>query len=125
MTNNYNLFLDDPPILKKSPYNSDVMYFIKCHSARWDEFGSELRVPCDTRESLRRDVTLDDKGRLERVLMKWIQSQCSPVTWQNVIDTLLSMELKTTAGEVHDWLKHQQMINKSQSKPLCTTFITI
>ena len=100
--NNYNLFLDDPPILKKSPNSSDVMYFIKCHSARWDEFGSELRVPYDTRESLRRDVTLDDRGRLERVVMKWIQSQCSPVVWQNVIDTLLSMELKITAGEVHD-----------------------
>ena len=95
-----------------------VQMFIKCHSARWDEFGSELRVPYDTRESLRRDLTLDDRGRLERVVMKWIQSPCFPVTWQNVIDTLLSMELKTTAGEVHDWLKHQQMINKSLSKPI-------
>ena len=55
-------------------------------------------------------MTLEDRGRLERVVMKWIQSQCSPVTWQNVIDTLLSMELKTTAGRVQDCLKHQQRI---------------
>ena len=119
------MFLDDTPILKNSPDSSDVMYFIKCHSASWDEFGSELRVPYDTRESFRHDSTLKDRGRLERVVMKWIQSQCSPVSWQNVIDTLLSMQLKTTAGRVQDWLKHQQMINKSQSKPLCTIFITI
>ena len=97
---------------------------IKCHSARWDEFARELRVPCNSRDSLGRNISLEDGGRLERVVEKWIESQCSPVTWENIIHTLVSMDLKRTAGEVRDYLKHQQGINKSQSKQLCTIFIT-
>ena len=109
-------------VMKMSPNSSDVLDFIKCHSARWDEFASELKVPNDTRESLRHNVTLEDRGRLDRVVMKWIQSQCSPVTWENIIHTLVSMDLKTTAGSIQDYLKHQQGINKSQSKQLYTNW---
>ena len=116
--------LEDTQILKKSPNSADVFDLIKCHSSRWDEFASGLRVPFDTRESLRRNIALEDGGRLERVVVKWIESQCSPVTWENIIDTLVSMDLKRTAGEVQDYLKHQQVISKSQSKQIYTTFIT-
>ena len=124
--NNYNHnFLDDTPILKMSPNSADVFDLIKCHSSRWDEFASGLRVPFDTRESLRHNIALEDGGRLERVVVKWIESQCSPVTWENIIHTLVSMDLKRTAGEVQDYLKHQQVISKSQSKHLYTTFISI
>ena len=98
---------------------------IKCHSSRWDEFASGLRVPFDTRESLRRNIALEDGGRMERVVVKWIESQCSPVTWENIVHTLVSMELKTTAGKVQDYLKRQQVICKFQSKQLYTTFITL
>ena len=108
-------------MLKMSPNSSDLFDLIKCHSSKWDEFARELRVPNDKRQSLRQDISLEDEGRLERVVMKWIESRCSPVTWQNVIHTLLSMELKTTAGRVQDYLKHQQDINKSPSKQLYIT----
>ena len=120
---NFNHFLDDTPILKKSPNSSEVFDLIKCHSAIWDEFGIALRVPHDTRESLRHDVALSCLSRLNRVVEKWIQSQCSPVTWENVIDTLLSMDLKTTADEVQDYLKHRQVITKSSCKQLYMTFL--
>ena len=116
---NHN-FLDDTPILKMSPNSADVFDLIKCHSSRWDEFASGLRVPFDTRESLRHNIALKDGGRLEWVVVKWIESQCSPVTWENIVHTLESMNLKTTAGEVMDYLKRRQVINKSQSK-LCKT----
>ena len=123
VTYNHNLS-DDTQILKKSPSSADVFDLIKCHSSRWDEFGSELRVPFNTRESLRHNIALEDGGRLERVVVKWIESQCSPVTWENIVHMLVSMDLKTTAGEVMDYLKRRQVIDKSQSKQLYTTFIT-
>ena len=122
--NYHNLFLDDTPILKKFPDNSSVLYFIKCHSARWDEFASELQVTFDKRESLRHDINLDDRGRLERVVISWIESQHSPVTWQKILKTLVSMDLMTTAGIVQDCLKRQHVFNKSQSKQLYATKIT-
>ena len=94
------------------------MYFIKCHSARWNEFGSELQVPDNTRETLKHNKTLDDRDRLEGVAIFWIESECSGVTWQKILKTLDSMHLKKTAGIVQDCLKHQQVFNKSQSKKL-------
>ena len=119
-----SFFLDDTSILKQPPSSLDLFHLIKCHSSRWDEFARELRVPSDKRQSLRQNIGLEDEGRLERVVMKWIESRCSPVTWQNIIHTLLSMELKTTAGSVQDYLKHQQVINKSTSEKIYTTIIT-
>ena len=117
--NHYNhTFLEDTQILKKSPNSAEVFDLIKCHSSRWEEFASGLRVSLNTRESFRHDITLEDGGRLERVVVKWIESQCSPVTWENIVHILVSMDLKTTAGEVMDYLKCQQVIDKSQSK-LC------
>ena len=118
----YNHFLDDIPILEKSPNGSEVFDLIKCHSDRWDEFGIELRVSLETRDSLRHDVTLGNRSRLDRVVMKWIQSQCSPVTWENIIRTLVSMDLKVTAGKVQDYLKHQ-VITKSSCKQLYMTLL--
>ena len=121
---NHHLFIDNTPILKKSPDSSHVMYFIKCHSARWNEFGSELQVPSNKRESLKHDKTLDDRDRLEQVVIFWIESECSLVTWQKILKTLDSMDLNKTARRVQDCLKSQQVFNKSQSKQLCTTEIT-
>ena len=118
------MLLDLTAILKKSPDSSDVMNFIKCHSARWNEFGSELEVPYNTRVSLKHDKALDDRDRLEGVVIFWIESECSPVTWEKILKTLDSMDLKKTAGIVQDSLKNQQMINKPQSKALCTTLFT-
>ena len=110
------IFLDYAPILKKTPDSSEVFDLIKCHSDKWDEFARELRVPFNSRQSLRHNISLEDEGRLERVVMKWIELQCSPVTWHNIIHTLLSLDLKTTAGRVQDYLKHQQVIDKCRSK---------
>ena len=103
--------------LKQSPDCADVFGLIKCHSVSWNEFGRELKVDNNTRESLRRDSSLDNEDRLEQVLNKWIESQCSPVTWEHVINTLSSMDLKKTASSVRDYLKCQHMINTSPSKP--------
>ena len=118
----YNHFLDDNPILEKSPNSSEVFDLIKCHADRWDEFGIELQVSLETRDSLRHDVALGDRSRLDRVVMKWIQSQCSPVTWKNIIHTLESMDLKVTARKVQDYLKHQ-VITKSSCKQLYMTLL--
>ena len=82
-----------------------------------------MQVPIDPRESLRHNISLDDEGRLEHVVMNWIESQCSPVTWQNILDVLSSMSLKNTASKVKEFLKEQQVIDKYMSKPPITHYI--
>ena len=76
-----------------------------------------MRVDDNTRESLRRDIRFDDGGRLEQVLMNWIESRCSSVTWEKILDVLSSMTLKKTARDVKEYLKDQQVIDKYKSKP--------
>ena len=103
--------------LKISHDCADVFALIECHSAKWNEFGRALKVDLNTRESLRRDNRLDNGDRLEHVLEKWIESQCSPVTWEHVINMLSSMDLKKTASSVQDYLKRRQVMKTSSSKP--------
>ena len=108
---------NDFEILKKSPDRTDVFSLIKCHSAKWDEFARELKVLDNTRESLRRNGSLVDEGRLEFILKEWIESHCSPVTWEKILDVLSSMLLNSTASEVLKFLNNQQVIDKYSNEP--------
>ena len=111
------IFSDNIQIVKKSPDCTDVFHLIKCHSAKWDGFARELHVDYNTRESLKHDISLEDDGRLERVLKRWIESQCSLVTWEKILDVLISIDLKTTAGEVQKYLNYQEAVDKYVTKP--------
>ena len=111
------IFADNIQIVKKSPERTDVFNLIKCHSAKWDGFARELHVDDNTRESLKHDISLESDGRLERILKIWIESQCSSVTWEKILDVLISMDLKYTAGKVQDYLKYQEVIDKYVKKP--------
>ena len=110
-------FSDDIQILKKSPDCIDVFNLIKSHSAKWDGFARELHVDDNTRESLKHNISLENDVRIERVLKIWIESQCSSVTWEKILDVLISMDLKTTAGKVQEYLKYQEVIDKYITKP--------
>ena len=109
-------------ILKKSPDRADVFSLIKCHSAKWDEFARELKVLDNTRDSLRRNIRFVDEGRMEFILEEWIESHCSPVTWENILDVLSSMHLKSTASEVLKFLNNQQVIDKYSNEPDFTSY---
>ena len=58
------------------------------------------------RESLvRQGVQKSDEDKLEAVLHKWIVSRCSEVSWDNLIQVLMEVELIDTAKEVRSYLQ--------------------
>ena len=77
----------------------------------------ELRVGDSTRQSLKRNNTLEDWQKLDTVLMTWMDSHSSPVTWENVIHILVKMELKKIAVNVQDYLKKQEVIDRYIQEP--------
>lgn len=84
---------DVPPTLH------NVFELLKSISFQWDAIGRELGVTHNDREIIRTDITMDTQRKLEEVIYKWIQSECTPVTWDNLVQAL-------------DRLHHQDVIKE-------------
>ncbi len=74
---------------------------------QWNDIGRELRVSYGYREGLKREgVMTTDETKLECVIMKWEQSQCSDVTWSNVIKVLKILQFNDLMEPTKDMLRH-------------------
>ena len=75
-------------------------------SASWDELGAVLKVDSNERDKLKKDSTLNDDGRLEKVLVIWIRSEPSCVTWETIQNGLVNIKridvAKTLRKYLHD-----------------------
>ena len=61
--------------------------FFKHKAYEWDSIGRELKVDFGFRQSLAREgVQTDDRHKLENVLHQWYKSECSPSTWENLLN---------------------------------------
>lgn len=90
----------DTPIILK-----DVYTLLQSKSCLWDRIGRGLNVGHDYRQSLfRQGVMLDDDGKLESVLAKWIESQCSATTWEHLFQVLLQLEFRDVAEKMEKFL---------------------
>ncbi len=76
-----------------------VYHHLKQVSAKWDDIGRELCVSFDFRCGLKQDDTPEKK--LENILDKWIDSQCSDVSWDALIKVLTEkLQLTRIAQEI-------------------------
>ncbi len=73
-------------------------------SGDWDKIARHLKVCFKFQEELRKNVGVDDSWRLDAVLNKWDNSECSEVTWDTVIDVLKRAGHNKTAREVEEYL---------------------
>lgn len=81
------------------PTQKAVFDLMKFHSARWDEFARELKISYNYRNILR-DEHRSAEARLEDIINKWIESECSPVTWDCLINVLKTMGLQRVIHEI-------------------------
>ena len=82
-------------MLDKPPETKDVLgLIIKDISASWNELGSELHVPLNDRESLRRNISLSDDSRLEYVLTNWIGNETKDVKWKVILEAVKALKRK-------------------------------
>ncbi len=87
----------------KKPPLKEVKRLLRDKSANWDDIGSELDVPLNTREELRRDSTLSASGRLERVLSYWLQTE-KCCTWEAFRKRLVDLDYNDVVQKVDTFL---------------------
>ena len=103
-------------MLDKPPETNDVLGLVKDISALWNELGSELHVPLDDRQTLRTDISLSNKDRLESVLTKWIGNETKDVKWRVVLDALKVLQRKDVIKNIIKYLKKPETYTKYISR---------
>ena len=103
-------------MLDKPPDPNDIMDLIKNDiSSSWNSVGSELNISMNFRDTLRRDISLTDTDKLERILNEWSQSETKPVTWRIVLEALKSLQRQDLIRKVIAYLEkpdnHQRYIS--------------
>ena len=81
-------------------------------SSCWNAFGRELGLSVNYRDELRRDSSLSNDDRLEKVLCKWSESECSEVSWDTILKMLKELEFIKMAKEVKEYLHSPEAIQE-------------
>ena len=91
------------PVLRPQLVN-DVHRLLNDIAVDWNDIGRELGVDWEYREELRREPGLTNAYKLESVLHKWAQSECSDVNWDTIIDVLERCQKNNVLRSVKDYL---------------------
>ena len=98
---------------QKPPKVADVFGLIKDDiSASWNEFGGQMGVSLNDRDTLRRDVSLSDNSRLEKVLAIWVQQEKKEVKWVVVLDALKALQRNDLIRKVIRFLEEPETYSK-------------
>ena len=74
----------------------EVFDIFKHSSADWDSFGRQLKVSFNYRRELSMKPTgVSADSKLDLVIQKWVESQCSPVNWSTVRQVLTTLDMKS------------------------------
>ena len=101
------MFFVKGTVQKCKPDLKDVHNLLKQKSSKWDEIGGGLKVCYNFRQcQLKEGLTTSAQQKLEAVLNKWIESECSEVSWNHLIQVLIDMELVEVAEKVRRYLQN-------------------
>ena len=133
--NEYNeVFFVIGTVQKCKPDLEDVLNLLKRRSCKWYEIGVGLKVDngfcqCQLKES----IMTSDLEKLKAVLNKWIESECSEVSWNHLIQVLIDIELVDVAKKVRSYLqtdlsaikKYRWVNNMHEGYTYTTKFVII
>ena len=102
------------------PTEYDVYRVLKHKAVKWNAIGRELGVKLHDREKIEKTFGLECEDKLERVLLMWIEYQCSEVTWQNVLDVLEELKFIDTIQSVKEYLARPEVMNRYSQYVLTT-----
>ena len=91
-------------VQKCKPDLKDVHNLLKQKSSKWDEIGGGLEV-CYNFRQCQESLTTSAQQKLEAVLNKWIESECSEVSWNHLTQVLKDMGLVDVAEKVRRYLQ--------------------
>ena len=91
------------------PQLRDLHCLLVPKSCEWDRIGRCLGVDLNFREGLLRDgAQRTNDNKLEVVLNNWIETHCSEVSWDNLIQVLTELEFIDIVREVRSFLQRDQ-----------------
>ena len=103
--------------MKKRPVLRDLLNWLVQIASEWDKLGDRLKVKNGKIKSLRKDVGLDDQGRLREVFVVWKSSMCSPYTFENLLNCLEEMEELDCVGEIKEKLQDPEVQKRYRNTP--------
>lgn len=85
-------------------------------AAKWQEIGEGLGVNDGDIESLKQS-NQRDVNKLSSALQKWMDTMCSDVTWEKILEVLESplVDKKSVAGDVRKFLQRGDIFEKYQN----------
>ena len=100
--------------MKKVPEHYDLLGRLAEIKHKWYELGLSLQVKQNVLESLQ-DGTNDMK-KLNKVLTSWRDTESSPVTWENIIESVEGsiVEQVPTAQKIREYLAKPEVYSKYQ-----------
>ena len=111
------LFLiDSSLILRKCPDINDAYKLLKPKAAYWSKIARELDVDTGYRNELQMLASLDAKDKLECVIVKWKESECSDFTWGTLIEALKELEYVDVVRSVQEFLAKPDVNRKYQNR---------
>ena len=103
-------------IWKKSPLEYDAYRVLKDMSSEWNSLGESLEVPKNFRNGMIYNARPDTE-KLENILEHWMQSYCSPVTWEHLFDVLRNeLKWKNEATKLVEYLQQDDIKRKYEDK---------
>ena len=103
-------------MLRKSPDFNHAYKLLKPKATHWNRIARELDVDDDYREELKMRADIDAKDKLECVIKKWKESECSDITWGTLIEALKELEFIDVVRAVQEFLAKPDIIRKYQNR---------
>ena len=99
-------------LLQKPPEPTDVFDVVRNISSSWFDIGSELHVPLNVREGLKKDLSLSDEAKLEKIHNEWIKFETSDVTWKSILKVLQALRRRDIVREALKYLERPVIYSK-------------
>ena len=81
-------------LLDKPPEAIHAYNLLQAVSSPWYEIGTHLNISPNYRGTLKRDVSLSDETKFDKIVNEWISSETTDVKWRIVLKTLQSLGKK-------------------------------
>ena len=81
-------------------------------SSSWYDIGSELHVPLNVREGLKKDESLSNEAKLEKTLNEWIKFETSDVTLKTILKALQALRRRDIVREALNYLERPAIYGK-------------
>ena len=106
---------DIKKILNKSPDEKDLKNLLKqFQGLKWNELAEQLELEREHRTYIME--ASDAENKLELVILRWISSESTAVTWKTIIKALTDLKMKNEIKEVHKYLERPGVYAKYRGK---------